>query len=184
MLLTEQLQKKWASVLDFDGLPKIKDSYRKAVTAILLENQERETAVERQMLSEDAPTNHTGASISNYDPILISLVRRALPNLIAYDVAGVQPMTGPTGLIFAMRSRTQGQTGPEAFYSEANTEFTGFANGATAFGSVQGSDTSNNPHIIGKLQFVGSANPSAWLMGAYADGRIFGLLFLTNNSII
>src|SRR5258708_43414 len=104
MFLTEQLEKKWAAVLDHKNLPGIKDPYRKAVTTVVLENQRIALEQDRQMLSEAAPTNATGAGISNFDPILISLVRRALPNLMAYDVASVQPMTGPTGLIFAMRS--------------------------------------------------------------------------------
>ena len=123
MFLTEQLEQKWSPVLDHDGLAKIKDPYRRAVTAVILENQEKAMAEEARMLSEAAPTNATGSGISNYDPILISLVRRSLPKLIAYDVAGVQPMTGPTGLIFAMRSRYNAQNGTEAFFNEANTFF-------------------------------------------------------------
>ena len=122
MYLSEQLQTKWNGVLDHPDLPAISDPYRKAVTAVVLENQ----AVEMQksgMITE--ATNPTGAAIQNFDPILISLVRRSLPNLIAYDVCGVQPMTGPTGLIFAMRSRYSTQTGTEAFYNEANTFFSG-----------------------------------------------------------
>ena len=122
MYLSEQLQQKWNGVLDHPDLPSISDPYRKAVTAVVLENQ----AVEMQkagMITET--TNQTGAAIQNFDPILISLVRRSLPNLIAYDVCGVQPMTGPTGLIFAMRSRYSTQTGTEAFYNEANTFFSG-----------------------------------------------------------
>jgi hypothetical protein len=128
MYLSESLQKKWEGVLDHPDLPKIADPYRKAVTAVVLENQATEMTKAQGMLME-APTNVTGAGIQNFDPILISLVRRSLPNLIAYDVAGVQPMTGPTGLIFAMRSRYAGQAGTEAFYNEANTQFAG-ANGA------------------------------------------------------
>ena len=122
MYLSEQLQQKWNGVLDHPDLPSISDPYRKAVTAVVLENQ----AVEMQkagMITET--TNQTGAAIQNFDPILISLVRRSLPNLIAYDVCGVQPMTGPTGLIFAMRSRYSAQNGTEAFYNEANTFFSG-----------------------------------------------------------
>jgi len=123
MYLTEQLEQKWSPVLDHEGAGKIGNAYKRAVTAIVLENQERAMAEESRMLNEAAPTNATGNAISNYDPILISLVRRALPKLIAYDVAGVQPMTGPTGLIFAMRSRYGSQTGTEAFFNEANTAF-------------------------------------------------------------
>lgn len=144
MYLTEQLQEKWAPILDHPDLAKIKDPYRRAVTAVLLENQERETAKERAVLTEDAPTNHTGSAIDNYDPILISLVRRALPNLIAYDICGVQPMTGPTGLIFAMKSRYKTQTGTEALFNEANTGFTS-TNAAGANGNISGSLTNTNP---------------------------------------
>jgi len=124
MYLTEQLEQKWSPVLDHEGAGKISNAYKRAVTAIILENQERAMAEEGRMLNESAPTNATSATyIQNYDPILISLVRRALPKLIAYDVAGVQPMTGPTGLIFAMRSRYGAQDGTEAFFNEANTAF-------------------------------------------------------------
>ena len=129
MFQTEHLQEKWQPVLEHNDLNPIKDSYRKAVTTVILENQEKALREDRNFLSEAAPTNATGSSVDNWDPILISLVRRAMPNLIAYDIAGVQPMTGPTGLIFAMRSRYSSQTGTEAFYDEADTDFSG---GATA----------------------------------------------------
>ena len=128
MYLTEELQKKWQPVLEHPELEAIKDPYKKAVTTLVLENQVQAMAQDRQALNETTdlgPTNATGSAIQNFDPILISLVRRALPNLIAYDVAGVQPMTGPTGLIFAMRARYANQTGAEAFYNEANTIFSG-----------------------------------------------------------
>ena len=125
MFKTEHLQEKWQPVLEHNDLPEIKDSYRKAVTTIILENQEKALREDRSFLGEAAPTNATGASVDNWDPILISLVRRAMPNLIAYDIAGVQPMTGPTGLIFAMRSRYTNQTGTETFYNEADTDFSG-----------------------------------------------------------
>lgn len=144
MYLTEQLERKWTPVLDFDGLPVVKDPYRRAVTAIVLENQERAMAEESRQLNETAPTNATGASINNYDPILISLVRRALPNLIAYDICGVQPMTGPTGLIFAMRSKYKTQGGTEALFNEANTAFSAL-NAAGANGNVRGSYSNTNP---------------------------------------
>ena len=121
MYLSEPLQQKWNGVLDHPDLPTISDPYRKAVTAVVLENQ----AVEMQKSGMITEANQTGAAIQNFDPILISLVRRSLPNLIAYDVCGVQPMTGPTGLIFAMRSRYSTQAGTEAFYNEANTFFSG-----------------------------------------------------------
>ena len=125
MFQTEHLQEKWQPVLEHNDLPEIKDSYRKAVTTVILENQEKALREDSAFLSEAAPTNNVGANVDNWDPILISLVRRAMPNLIAYDVAGVQPMTGPTGLIFAMRSRYTNQTGTETFYNEADTDFSG-----------------------------------------------------------
>lgn len=155
MYLTEELQKKWEKVLDHSELPAIKDPYKRAVTSMVLENQQREMAAGRQQLNELAdagPTNVAGG-ISNFDPILISLVRRALPNLIAYDVAGVQPMTGPTGLIFAMRARYGGQLSgnAEAFFNEANTMFTGAGSSANPYGFVgnTATDTSTNP--VGNL---------------------------------
>ena len=123
MYLSETYEKKWQPVLEHADLPKITDSYRRAVTSVILENQERAQKEDAAFISEAAPTNATGSSISNWDPILISLVRRAMPNLIAYDIAGVQPMTGPTGLIFAMRSRYTSQTGSEALFDEADTDF-------------------------------------------------------------
>jgi hypothetical protein len=127
MYLTEELQKKWDPVLNHPELESIKDPYKKAVTALVLENQQQAMAKDRSVLNEvsdPGPTNVAGG-VQNFDPILISLVRRALPNLIAYDIAGVQPMTGPTGLIFAMRARYTNQSGTEAFYNEANTIFSG-----------------------------------------------------------
>ena len=125
MFQTEHLQEKWSPVLEHNDLPEIKDAYRKAVTTVILENQEKALREDSAFLSEAAPTNATGANVDNWDPILISLVRRAMPNLIAYDVAGVQPMTGPTGLIFAMRSRYTNQTGTESMFNEADTDFSG-----------------------------------------------------------
>jgi hypothetical protein len=125
MFNAEHLQEKWQPVLEHNDLPEIKDSYRKAVTTIILENQEKALREDRGFLGEAAPTNATGGSVDNWDPILISLVRRAMPNLIAYDIAGVQPMTGPTGLIFAMRSRYTNQAGTENQYAEADSDFSG-----------------------------------------------------------
>jgi len=123
--LTEALQNKWAPIVEHPDLPRIDDPYRKAVTTILLENQQ-------EYLAEAAPTNQSdGAGVQNWDPILISLVRRAMPNLIAFDIAGVQPMTGPTGLIFAMRSHYTSQTGDEALgVNEADSTFSGDSAGA------------------------------------------------------
>ena len=125
MFQTEHLQEKWQPVLEHNDLPEIKDAYRRAVTTVILENQEKALREDSSFLSEAAPTNATGNSVDNWDPIPISLVRRAMPNLIAYDVAGVQPMTGPTGLIFAMRSRYTNQTGSESMFNEADTDFSG-----------------------------------------------------------
>ena len=107
MFLSENLQEKWSPILEHSDLPKIEDNYKRAVTAVILENQEKALNEDRATLSEAAPINATGSAISNWDPILISLVRRAMPNLVAYDICGVQPMTGPTGLIFAMKARYQ-----------------------------------------------------------------------------
>ena len=139
MYNSEYLQEKWAPILDYDGLDPIKDAHRRATTAILLENQEKELREERSFLSE-APNVNTGSSgsaagfsadataagpVAGFDPVLISLIRRSMPNLVAYDLAGVQPMNGPTGLIFAMRSRYKTQSGTEALFNEADTAFSG-----------------------------------------------------------
>ena len=142
MYNSEYLQEKWAPILDYDGLDPIKDAHRRSVTAILLENQEKELREERSFLSE-APTVNTnsganagfsadaaaGGPTAGFDPVLISLIRRSMPNLVAYDLAGVQPMNGPTGLIFAMRSRYTNQTGTEALFNEADTAFSGQPDG-------------------------------------------------------
>ena len=142
MYLTEELQKKWQPVLEHPELEAIKDPYKRAVTALVLENQQQAMSADAQALNETGPTNVTGAGIQNFDPVLISLVRRALPNLIAYDVAGVQPMTGPTGLIFAMRARFDTQSGDEAFFNEANTVFSGVNSAANPYG-FQGTTASD-----------------------------------------
>jgi hypothetical protein len=146
MYLTENLEKKWSPVLDHEGLNKIKDPYRRAVTAIVLENQEKAMAEEGAILNEAAPTNSVSAAgVSNYDPILISLVRRALPNLMAYDVCGVQPMTGPTGLIFAMRSKYKTMGGTEALFNEANSAFSASNAAGNTAGYVAGNAANTNP---------------------------------------
>lgn len=142
--LNEALENKWGPILDFDGVGAIKDKYKRAVTAVLLENTQEAIVSESNILTEAAPTNSTGASIANYDPVLISLVRRALPNLISYDVCGVQPMNGPVGLIFALRSRYKTQSGTEALFNEANTAF-GSTNAAGANGNISGSTSNTNP---------------------------------------
>jgi len=168
MFNAEQLQEKWAPILDYDGLDPIKDSHRRAVTAILLENQEKELREERAFLAE-TPTVNTFSSTGNpgfsasasspvagFDPVLISLIRRAMPNLVAYDLAGVQPMNGPTGLIFAMRSRYKNMTGVEALFNEVDTAFSGqdsgfdltngFTNGAVGMGTT--AQQGSNPGLL------------------------------------
>ena len=153
MYLSENLQKKWSPILEHEDLPKIDSNYRKAVTSVLLENQEKS-------LMEAAPAN-SSAGVTNWDPVLISLVRRAMPNLIAYDVCGVQPMTGPTGLIFALKSHYTSTGSAEALFDEADTDFAGttpahaqsdphhgsYATGlgmTTAAGEAKGDATPNN----------------------------------------
>jgi hypothetical protein len=178
MYLSENLQKKWEGVLDHPDLPAIKDPYRKAVTAVVLENQAVEMQKSGQMLQETAPANSAGTGgfggsaaaggpVAGFDPILISLVRRSLPNLIAYDVCGVQPMTGPTGLIFAMRSSystsnvTAGAV--EAFYNEANTGFGGTLGTQTTL--AVGASTANT--------FVGNAAACTAMATATAEDLTF-----------
>ena len=168
MYLSESLQKKWEGVLDHPDLAPIKDPYRKAVTAVILENQAQEMQKTSGMLYETgAPTNSMGSTsggfqggsaaagpVAGFDPILISLVRRSLPNLIAYDVCGVQPMTGPTGLIFAMRTKYSGQSGTEAFYNEANTGFSGLGtsgNNAFAEGNLPTEIFTNNAAAVAAM---------------------------------
>jgi len=136
MYLSEQITEKWQPVMEHADLPEIKDSYKRDVTLRLLENQEK-------FLSEAAPANSAGAmadtgGVAKWDPIMISLVRRSMPHLIAYDVCGVQPMTGPTGLIFAMKSNYTAQGGTEALHDEADTDFSGA-------GTHVATDGTNNP---------------------------------------
>ena len=185
MFQSEHLQEKWAPLLNYEGLDSIKDSHRRAVTAVLLENQERflreqssfETA--GSFLTE-APTNSVGnggytnaggtGPTAGFDPVLISLIRRSMPNLIAYDIAGVQPMSGPTGLIFAMRSRYVNQNGTEAFFNEADSSFSGqpaglddangFTNGNVGMGTTTQGGT--NPSVLNP---VGTATSTAYNVG-------------------
>ena len=149
MFQSENLQEKWSPILEHNDLPEIGDNYKKAVTAVILENQEKALAEDRQSLSEAAPLNSTGAAISNWDPILISLVRRAMPNLVAYDICGVQPMTGPTGLIFAMKARYQDYpSGSRLKQSEAmgvNEPRTGHSAAADANTDGKDSDPEGDP---------------------------------------
>ena len=183
MFNAEHLQEKWDPILSYDGAPKIEDAHRKMVTAVLLENQEKFLREQNNFLYE-GPTNSGnaagasgafGGSASNvsnggtptagFDPVLISLIRRSMPNLVAYDLAGVQPMSGPTGLIFAMRSRKSSQTGDETFFDEVDTAFSGQDAGndltqggytgeasegaAVGFGTTSpGANQGNNPAIL------------------------------------
>ena len=175
-MLTETIANKWSAVVDHPDLPEIKDAYKKHVTSVLLENQERALMEEKQALWEAVPANNMGAGFSGqvnspansnlagYDPILISLVRRAMPNLMAYDVCGVQPMTGPTGLIFAMKSNYSTQGGTEALFNEADTDFAGSSITAHA-----GSNPVASPYTTG----VGIATGDAEKLGdTYAFGEM------------
>ena len=185
MFQSEHLQEKWAPLLNYEGLDPIKDSHRKAVTAVLLENQEKflkeQSSFENGGMLTEQPTNAVGATgfeggsaaagpTAGFDPVLISLIRRSMPNLVAYDLAGVQPMSGPTGLIFAMRSRYTNQSGTEAFYNEPDTTFSGqdagfdesngFADAAAGIGSTIQNGT--NPAVLNP---VGSATSSDYTVG-------------------
>ena len=157
MIQSDSLQKKWQPVLEHADLPKINDAHKRSTIATLLENQERAAAEQMShmggahapsLLGEAAPVNAMGASsstasagaVDTFDPVLISLVRRSMPNLIAYDICGVQPMTGPTGLIFAMKSRYNTQGGTEALFAEPDTSF-----------SAIGSETANTANFAGAL---------------------------------
>jgi hypothetical protein len=186
MFQSEHLQEKWAPLLNYEGLDSIKDSHRRAVTAVLLENQERFLREQSSFETSgafltEAPTNavgnggFTGGSAAagptaGFDPVLISLIRRSMPNLIAYDIAGVQPMSGPTGLIFAMRSRYTNQNGTEAFFNEADSAFSGqpaglddaagFSDAAAGMGTTAQGGV--NPSVLNP---VGSANSTAYNVG-------------------
>ena len=173
----EALQEKWAPLLDADGQDPIKDAHRRMVTAVLLENQEQTLKEEREFLSE-SPTNAAGTGgfgggatatgpVAGFDPVLISLIRRSMPNLVAYDLAGVQPMNGPTGLIFAMRSRYKTQSGTEALFDEADTAFSGQNEGFDFGGSNVGMGTTgqsgSNPAAL---------NPNSGVNGStYSVGQ-------------
>ena len=185
MFHSEQLQEKWAPLLDYEGIDPIKDSHRRSVTAVLLENQEKflreQQAFESggSMLTEAAPTNSTASAagapglsgnaaaagpMAGFDPVLISLIRRAMPNLVAYDRAGVQPMSGPTGLIFAMRSRYTSQSGNETFYDEVDTAFSGQNDGFdvttgntdTNAGMGTTAQSGSNPAVLNPVGGAGS----------------------------
>jgi hypothetical protein len=191
MFQSEQLQNKWAPLLNYEGLDPIKDSHRRAVTAVLLENQERflreQSSFDNGSLSMlmESPTNSgnaagasgafggsaaAGGPTAGFDPVLISLIRRSMPNLVAYDLAGVQPMSGPTGLIFAMRSRYTNQSGNEAFFNEVDSAFSGqdagrdetagFSDTAAGIGTTAQSGT--NPSVLNP---VGTATSTAYNVG-------------------
>jgi hypothetical protein len=150
MLLTE----KWDAILNHKDLDPIKDAYKRKVTAILLENQEKAFGENRQILAETAPANSDGSfadtgGIAKWDPVLISMVRRAAPQMIAFDVCGVQPMTQPTGLIFALKSRYTTQGGTEALFNEADTKFSGDAGGASHAGSNPAPNGGSSPYTTG-----------------------------------
>jgi len=190
--LNEAVQTKWQPVLEHPDLAPIKDAHRRSVVAQLLENQEKSAREDGfgsggyrapTLLGEAAPTNAMGSSsstasdgsIDTFDPVLISLVRRSMPNLIAYDICGVQPMTGPTGLIFAMRSRYSTQSGTEALFNEANTTFSGSAAGNTASRLVVGNTSTgrvqeaNDPTLRASAATSGSYTVSTGMTRAQAE---------------
>ena len=183
MFQSEHLQEKWAPLLNAEGCDKISDPHRRAVTAVLLENQEKfaqeQAAFEGGGMLTEQPTNAVGnggytsaggQTVAGFDPVLISLIRRAMPNLVAYDLAGVQPMSGPTGLIFAMRSRYENQSGDEAFYNEPNSAFAGQDDGFNLTGGMAdvnaglGTTVQNgsNPSVLNP---VGSATSTDFNVG-------------------
>ena len=196
MFLSEQLQSKWGPILDHPGLPAIDDKHKRAVTAVVLENQEKalkEDAQANGMLNETVPNSlggagYTGSStatgpVAGFDPILISLVRRSLPNLMAYDICGVQPMTGPTGLIFAMRAAYANATArtTEALFLEANTAFAGngthtpFSAAANANASISGGQSNVSIFAIGANTGYGMSTAYGEDLGA--TGTIAGMGF-------
>jgi len=185
----DKLVEKWAPVLNENSAGDIKDAHKRAVTAAVLENQERALAEERaqyQGLTEAAPAGANTGSIGTWDPVLISLVRRAMPNLMAYDVAGVQPMSGPTGLIFAMKSRYNGgSTGnTEALFNEADTRFAGTQTGAaqpsdgSGLGSATDSDSTADDDRATNLATAGMTTDSAEALGD-STGNAFAQMGFT-----
>ena len=182
MFNSGQLQKKWQPLLEAEGLDKITDNHRKAVTAQLLENQERFLREERAFLSEAPPTVNTdpsgtgnpgfsgsaavGGPVAGFDPVLISLIRRSMPNLVAYDLAGVQPMNGPTGLIFAMRSRFDNQNGTEALFNEPDSAFSAQNNAASLTQGDYTGATDGDSDVGFGTTAQGGSNPSILNGGA------------------
>ena len=169
MFQTEHLQEKGQPVLEHPDLPKIEDSYKRAVTTLILENQEAALMEDKQMLSEAAPVNAmSGGQMDTWDPILISLVRRAMPNLIAYDVCGVQPMTGPTGLIFAMRSSFTSQDGAEALMDESMPDISN-QNAAGTIGGGDVGSTETNPAVLNDSPSAGTYVSATGMTTAQAE---------------
>ena len=167
MYLTENLQEKWQPVLEHPDLPKIEDAYKRAVTTVILENQEKSVREDRSFMAEAAPANATGSSVDNFDPVLISLVRRAMPNLIAYDICGVQPMSGPTGLIFAMKSRFGSQAGAEALFNEADTDFS--ARDAAGDTGSPDAQSGTNPATLNDSPSAGTYTTGSGMTTAQAE---------------
>ena len=192
MFLSENLQEKWSPILEHSDLPKIEDSYKRAVTAVILENQEKALNEDRAQLEEAAPLNSTGSAISNWDPILISLVRRAMPNLVAYDICGVQPMTGPTGLIFAMKARYNDyptetrQNNSEALHGEARS---GYSGGADPTAGPAGSDPIGDPFDTSSPSYAdttgaGMATASAESLGDAAGNHFAQMSFTIEKATV
>ena len=167
MYLTENLQEKWQPVLEHPDLPKIEDAYKRAVTTVILENQEKSVREDRSFMAEAAPANATGSSVDNWDPVLISLVRRAMPNLIAYDICGVQPMSGPTGLIFAMKSRFGSQAGAEALFNEADSDFS--ARDAAGDTGSPDAQSGTNPATLNDSPSAGTYTTGSGMTTAQAE---------------
>jgi len=192
MFLSENLQEKWEPILEHSDLPKIEDNYKKAVTAVILENQEKALNEDRAALEEAAPLNSTGSGISNWDPILISLVRRAMPNLVAYDICGVQPMTGPTGLIFAMKARYNDYptetrlNNSEALFGEARSDYSG---GADPTAGPVGSDPIGDPFDTSSPSYAsttgaGMATASAEALGDAAGNHFAQMSFTIEKATV
>ena len=167
MYLTENLQEKGEPVLEHPDLPKMEDAYKRAVTTVILENQEKAVREDRSFMAEAAPANQTGSNVDNFDPVLISLVRRAMPNLIAYDICGVQPMTGPTGLIFAMKSRFGSQAGAEALFDEADTDFS--ARDAAGDTGSPDAQSGTNPATLNDSPSAGTYTTGSGMTTAQAE---------------
>jgi hypothetical protein len=192
MFLSENLQEKWSPILEHSDLPKIEDNYKRAVTAVILENQEKAMSEDRATLEEAAPLNATGSAISNWDPILISLVRRAMPNLVAYDICGVQPMTGPTGLIFAMKARYNDDVDAtrdnksEALHNEARSDYS--ASPQTTSTSV-GSDPIGDPFDTSSPSYAsttgaGMSTASAESLGDAAGNHFAEMAFTIEKATV